>query len=91
MYWVYIIKSRKNGELYIGSTLNLVRRLEEHNSGKSKATSRYKPWFYVYIEGYFSKDDALYREHNLKHFGKVYAQLKRRIKNSLDSAEKVRG
>ena len=91
MYWVYIIKSRKNGELYIGSTLNLVRRLEEHNSGKSKATSRYKPWFYVYIEGYFAKDDALYREHNLKHFGKVYAQLKRRIKNSLDSAEKVRG
>ena len=45
----------------------------------------------VYVEGYFLKEDALYREKNLKHFGKVYAQLKRRIKNSLDSAEKVRG
>lgn len=83
MHWLYIIKSRKNGELYIGSTSNLVRRLEEHNSGKSPTTSRYKPWFYVYVEGYFSEGDARYREHNLKHFGKVYAQLKRRIKNSL--------
>ena len=90
MHWVYIIKSDKNDELYIGSTNNLVKRLEDHNSGKSKATLRYKPWFYVYIEGYFFKEDALSREKNLKYFGKAYSQLKRRIKNSL-SAKKVRG
>lgn len=68
-----------------------MKRLAEHNTGKSRATTRYKPWFFVYIEGYFSKDDALHRERNLKYFGKVYAQLKRRIKNSLQGAEKVRG
>jgi len=44
------------------------------------------PWKFVYVEGYFLKEDALYREHNLKHFGKVYAQLKRKIKNSLSAA-----
>jgi putative endonuclease len=88
---MYIIKSKVTPELYIGTTSNLVRRLEEHNAGKSKATKRYMPWFFVYIEGYFLKEDALNREHNLKYFGKVYAQLKRRIKNSLQSAEKVRG
>ena len=90
MYWVYIIKSEKNGELYVGSTHNLIKRLENHNSGGSKATLRYLPWFYVYIEGYFSKEDAFAREKNIKYYGKVYAQLKRRIKNSL-SAKKVRG
>jgi len=91
MHWVYIIKSKKNGELYIGNTGNLIQRLKEHNLGRSRATARYRPWFYVYIEGYFSEDDAVNREHNLKYFGKVYAQLKRRIKNSLQGAEKVRG
>ena len=91
MYWVYIIMSKNNQSLYIGSTPNLVKRLDDHNAGRSKATSRYKPWFYVYIEGYFSKEDAFHREKTLKQFGKVYSQLKRRIKNSLRSAKKVRG
>lgn len=86
VYWVYIIKSKKNDSLYIGSTSNLVRRLSEHNTGKSPSTARYMPWKFVYVEGYFLKEDALYREHNLKHFGKVYAQLKRKIKNSLSAA-----
>ena len=86
MHWVYIIKSKKNGSLYIGSTSNLVRRLSEHNAGESLSTARYMPWKFVYVEGYFLKEDAIYREHNLKNFGKVYSQLKRRIKNSLSAA-----
>jgi len=86
MYWVYIIKSKKNGSLYIGSTSNLGKRIKEHNEGKSRSTKRYIPWVPVYIEGYFSKEEALLREKNLKYFGKVYSQLKRRIRNSLQNA-----
>ena len=86
MYWVYILKSKKNNSLYIGSTSNLERRLKEHNEGKSLSTKKYMPWILVYTEGYFLEEDALHREHNLKYFGKVYAQLKRRIKNSIRSA-----
>ena len=41
---------------------------------------------YVYIEGYFSEDDAIRREMNLKYLGKAYGQLKGRIKNSLRDA-----
>jgi len=67
------------------------QRLNEHNSGRSRATAKYRPWFFVYIEGYFPEEDAKRREKTLKQFGKVYSQLKRRIKNSLQSAEKVRG
>ena len=86
MHWVYILKSKSNGSLYIGSTNNLVRRLREHNAGQSFSTARYKPWKFVYIEGYALRDDALRREEVLKQFGKVYAHLKRRIQRSLQGS-----
>lgn len=34
---VYILQSLKNGRYYIGSTNNIERRLQEHNSGKTKS------------------------------------------------------
>jgi len=83
MYWLYILKSRQNGKLYIGTTLDLKRRIQEHNESRNKSTKAYIPWVIIYTEGYFSKEDALRREHNLKYFGKAYTQLKGRIKNSL--------
>ena len=33
MYFVYVIKSIKDGEFYTGFTDNLERRLLEHNQG----------------------------------------------------------
>ena len=80
---MYILASCKNGTLYIGITTNIIRRIEEHNTGDNISTKRYMPWVCVYFEGYFSKEDALKRETNLKVFGKAYGQLKGRIKNSL--------
>lgn len=85
MYWVYILKSLKNNSLYIGKTDNLGRRIKEHNLGLSFATKRYRPWAYAYVEGYASRDDAEYRENSIKYYGKVYAQLKRRIAKSLNT------
>lgn len=83
MYFVYILKSLKNGEFYIGYTANPNERLKEHNSGLSKHTKKYLPWKYVYIEGYANKEDAQDREIKLKQFGRVYSQLKIRIRRSL--------
>lgn len=83
MYYVYVLKSKKNDSLYIGITTNLVRRISEHNSGENISTKRYTPWVCVYFEGYFSEEDAKTREARLKVFGKAYGQLKGRIKNSL--------
>lgn len=85
MHFAYIIKSKTHNFFYIGSTDNLKRRIGEHNNGKSKFTSKFKPFKCVYLEGYATKEDALDREKSLKYFGKVYAQLKRRIKRSLDT------
>ncbi|MDP2650755.1 MAG: GIY-YIG nuclease family protein [bacterium] len=85
MYYVYILKSNKHGQFYIGRTSNVIKRLEQHNLGLSRSTKRYLPWKLVYIEGYANLDDVKDREVKLKQFGKVYSQLKRRIKRSLQS------
>lgn len=45
MKYVYIIQSISNeNHFYIGCTVDLKRRLNEHNSGKSRATKPYTPW-----------------------------------------------
>ena len=45
MKYVYIIQSEIDPErYYTGLTDDLKRRLEEHNSGKSIHTNKYRPW-----------------------------------------------
>jgi len=48
MYYVYILQSQVNQSYYKGSTNDLERRLQEHNSGKQKSTSRYLPWTLIW-------------------------------------------
>ena len=43
-FFVYFLKSEKNGDLYIGSTQNVHDRLRSHNSGRVKSTKGYRPW-----------------------------------------------
>jgi putative endonuclease len=86
MYYVYAIKSEVNGDIYIGYSTDLSQRMAEHNSGKANYTNRYKPWNLVYYESYRSKIDAQEREKRLKHHGKVWAHLKRRLLNSINES-----
>ena len=65
-FFVYIIKSIKHHGLYKGFTDNLSRRLNEHNSGKSKYTSRGIPWILVYFETHESLKAAIAREKYFK-------------------------
>ncbi len=84
MFYVYILKSKKDGKLYIGYTNDLKRRVEEHNSGKNISTKSRRPFELVYYEAYKSDDDAKHREDMLKLFGHALGGLKRRIKLSLN-------
>lgn len=84
MYWtVYIIQSTKTGEIYIGYTNKLKRRLNQHNVGKSFSTKTKGPWVLIYAETYRSREDAKIREQRLKRHAKALGQLKGRIKNSI--------
>ncbi len=53
MFYAYVLKSKKNGSLYYGSTDDLKRRLKEHNSGiGGKYTNDNRPFELVYYEAY---------------------------------------
>ena len=79
-YYIYILKSLKDNVFYTGFTINLEKRLHEHNYGQVKSTRYRRPFELVYFEGCRDKDDALHREKYLKTtYGKRY--IKNRIKN----------
>jgi len=44
MYFIYILKSLKDGNIYIGRTNNFERRFSEHNSGKVSSTKSRTPF-----------------------------------------------
>ena len=66
MYYVYILYSGKFNRQYVGLTINVEKRLEEHNSGKTLSTKAFKPWIVVHIEEYESRKEARVREKYLK-------------------------
>ena len=66
MYYVYILFSDKDGNLYIGSTPDLKLRIKKHQSGFVKATKYRLPVRLIYYEAYLSPLDAKRREKFLK-------------------------
>jgi len=83
MFYVYVLKSRLDTNLYVGSTDDLRRRLSEHNAGRVRSTKARAPFQLRYYEAYTDEDDARRRERSLKKDGKALGQLKRRIPKSL--------
>jgi putative endonuclease len=66
-HFVYIMASKKNGTLYIGSTTNLVKRIHEHKEKLVEGfTKKYNIAALVYVEEYISTVDAINRERTLK-------------------------
>ena len=78
-FYVYVLKSKKDGEFYIGSTNDLRRRFKEHNDGKVFSTKSHIPFEIIYYEAYKKEEDARRRESNLKLRSRAFAQLKKRI------------
>jgi putative endonuclease len=66
MYYTYILYSPSIDKYYIGYTQNLEVRLERHNSGWGKFSSRGIPWKLVYKEEFEVKSDAITREREIK-------------------------
>jgi len=65
-YYVYIIRSHKDGRYYVGSTQDIEARLARHNQGRSTYTKRRGPWKVVYHEEYTRRADAVKREKAIK-------------------------
>ncbi len=77
MYFVYILQSLKDDNLYTGCTSDLEERIKAHNSGKVKSTQKRKPFELVYFEEYLTSLEARRRESFLKSYegGKLKRDL----------------
>ena len=65
-YYIYVLKSIKEDEIYVGYTIDLKKRFEEHNRGHNISTKAYKPWILIHYEAFLSEKDATRREKYLK-------------------------
>ena len=64
-YRVYILRNPQNRH-YIGLSEDVSVRLEQHNSGGSKWTAKYRPWSLIWQSGELSLTDARKLENQLK-------------------------
>ena len=82
MYYVYVLQSLRDSNLYFGYTADLKKRVELHNSGKVKSTKNRRPFVLIYYEAYAHKLDAAKREYEIKK-GQQREIIKKRLKYSL--------
>ena len=76
MFYVYILKSAKDKNLYLGYTENLKRRFSEDNKGLINSTKERRPFILVYYEAYKDEHEARVREKNLKLRANAFIQFK---------------
>ena len=67
-YYTYILKSQKDGKLYTGYTMDLRKRLNQHNKGLSTYTKGRGPFDLIYYEACLLEDKARSRETFLKNW-----------------------
>ena len=66
MYFVYVLRSVKDGRRYIGYTNNIEIRIKVHNEGKVVSTKNRMPLELIYYEEFEIKKEAMQREKFLK-------------------------
>ncbi len=85
MYYLYILKSKNKNWYYVGITDSLIKRLAEHNSGKTRSTKPYRPFEIVYTEEFESKSECRKRELFIKNNHAAKQALIQRINMALSS------
>ncbi|MEQ1868246.1 MAG: GIY-YIG nuclease family protein [Alphaproteobacteria bacterium] len=67
-FFVYVLGSTGNGgvKTYVGWTLDVARRLVQHNAGKGAKSTRGRAWVLLHSERCRSRSDAMSREWYLK-------------------------
>jgi putative endonuclease len=73
-YFVYVLRNPEK-RIYIGYTIDLKRRVCEHQEGKGGWTRDRGPWELVYYETFDDRKEAMRRERNLKR-GKANQELR---------------
>lgn len=89
MWFVYILYSQKDNNLYVGCSKNLNERIKKHKLGLVSSTKNRRPLILIHSEKFISKTKAFKRERFLK---SLWAgRLKKKIKQKyLERAKSIR-
>ena len=66
VFYAYALVSEMDGDLYIGHTNNLEKRLHAHNSGRVFSTKKRRPFKLDYFEVFEGRKEAVDRGKFLK-------------------------
>ena len=80
MLFVYVLKSVKDNNLYIGQTNNLQRRISGHNNGNVQSTKKRRPLILLGFTKCYSKEEVILTE---KEYKKGYKREKIKRKYNL--------
>ena len=79
-----MLKSQSNRPItYVGYTINLKKRIFQHNAGKGAKFTRGRQWKLIYKETYKSKKEAISREYYIKNNRKLRNKLKNENLNTI--------
>ena len=77
--YVYVLRSLKDDQFYVGLTRDLPLRVQQHNNGLVTSTKKRVLFELVYSEGCLNENDAARREKYLKSaWGKRYIKTRLR-------------
>lgn len=80
MHCIYVLKSKKDGNLYVGCTSDIDKRIDYHNKGKVFSTKNRRPFILIFKENYIDK----YKAFKMERYYKT-AKGKRELKNKIDN------
>ena len=66
MVFVYVLKSIHHYRFYVGMSVDVEKRLRQHNAGRTKSTKGYRPWLLLFTEQFSTRFEARQREKYLK-------------------------
>ncbi len=80
-YYVYILFSLKDNNLYVGKSSDIFKRLERHNNGQVLATKSRRPLKLIHLEVFRDAGQAFLREKELKYpsAGKFKKELREKL------------
>jgi len=88
MYYVYVLLNKETGRYYVGYTMNLRRRVNQHLNSEVKSTKSNLNYELVYYSAFEDRDLAVKFERYLKSGSGVAFMKKRLIKKFITRSPK---
>jgi putative endonuclease len=81
LFFAYVLGSRRKNDrrTYVGWTVDLKKRLAQHNAGTGAKSTRGRTWTLLYSERCKTKNEAMSREWHIKRDRKFRTTLRTKL------------